>query len=159
MESNVNTVPGAPPERPEYRHWQSLSDGFLVSLVVVGPTFLLEEMWGGKPLIDRAGLVWVIPAAIMAMGFFAGGRIAGRHRQTVKGALNQGILVAALTLPLIFVADMIRRTVLNQIIPLNVLELWAGALVCSILVSGLGGISGRRRTVMARKRNQMDRFL
>ncbi|HEX3794005.1 MAG TPA: hypothetical protein VHV57_05865 [Acidimicrobiales bacterium] len=145
--------------KAEFRHWRSLSDGFLVSLIVVGPTFLVEEMWGGKPLIDRSGAVWVIPAAIMALGFFAGGRVAGRHRRNAKGAFNQGVLVAALTMPLIFIADLVRRAVLSQSITVEVLAIWVGALAAATLVGGLGGISGRRRVRLARKRNQMDRFL
>jgi threonine/homoserine efflux transporter RhtA len=159
MEPNVNAVETVPSDKPEFRHWQSLSDGFLLSLVIVGPTFLLEEMWGGKPLIDRGGVVWVAPAAVMALGFFIGGRIAGRHRRTAKGAFNQGVLVATLTIPLIFIADMVRRIVLHQNLPPEVLGFWVGALVCATLVGGLGGLSGRRRTVKAQKRRQMSRFL
>jgi hypothetical protein len=155
----VSTTKTSSEAKPVYRHWRSLSDGFLVSLVVVGPTFLVEELWRGKPLIDQGGIWWVIPGAIMAVGFFVGGVIAGRHRQHRKGAFNQGVLVAALTLSLLLVADVIRRLVLVNGLNLGVLKLWLASIAAALLVGGLGGLTGRRRTLMARKRNAMNRFI
>jgi len=152
--------PNQPASRPwhEFKHWQSLSDGFLVSIVVVGPTFLFSELWRGKPLIDRGPSLWVPAALIMAAGFFAGGAIAGRHRSTAKGAFNQGILVAGLTLTLIFLADMIRRIVLGQDIYWGVLGYWVAATAAGLLLSGLAGVCGRIQTVRAVKRSRMNRF-
>lgn len=142
-----------------YRHWQSLSDGFLVSIVVVGPTFLFEELYGGKPMIDHGGVVWLWPALIMTAGFFLGGRIAGRNRSTRAGAFRQGLLVAALTLPIIFLADLLRRAALSQhIMTGEVFYLWIGCGLLALLVGGLGAVNGRRGLAMARKRSQMQRF-
>jgi hypothetical protein len=142
----------------EFKHWQSLSDGFLLSIVIVGPTFLFAELWRGKPLIDRGPSLWLLPAFIMALGFFVGGIIAGRHRRTPKGAMNQGFLVAALVIALIFLADMIRRLVLQQSISWGVIGYWAGATAAALLVGGLGGLIGRTRTKRAVKQSQMNRF-
>jgi hypothetical protein len=141
-----------------YRHWQSLSDGFLVSIVVVGPTFLFEELYGGKPMIDHGGVVWLWPALIMAAGFFAGGRVAGRNRSSRVGAFNQGFLVAALTLPVIFMADILRRVALHQGFSWEVFYIWVGCSIAAVLVGGLGGVNGRRGLRVARKRLQMERF-
>jgi hypothetical protein len=148
-----------PGGKSPFRHWQSLGDGIVVSLVVVGPTFLVEELWRGRPLIDQGGLWWVIPAAIMAIGFFAGGTIAGRHRKSPKGAFRQGLLVASLTIVLVFIADMIRRLVLSEGMELTILGYWVAAAAAALLVGGLGGANGRRRTLRAKQRRQMDRFL
>jgi hypothetical protein len=141
-----------------YRHWQSLSDGFLLCLVIVGPTFLVEELWRGRPLIDQPGSWWLLPACIMAIGFFAGGRVAGRKRRSRRGAFNQGLLSSGLTLVMIFVADIIRRTVLSDGIPRAVFVLWVESAAAAILAGGLGGLSGRRGTLKARTRHQMQRF-
>jgi hypothetical protein len=142
-----------------YRHWRSLSDGLMYSLIIVGPTFLFAELWRGKPIIDQPGFLWVIPACIMTVGIFTGGRVAGRHRSRREGAFNQGVLVAILTIILIFVADLIRRLVLTQTVPVAVLGLWLVAAAAAILVGGVGGLSGRRSSLRAQKRSQMDRFL
>jgi hypothetical protein len=141
-----------------FRHWRSLGDGFLVSLVVVGPTFLFEELWRGKPMIDQGGFGWVVPAVIMMIGFFVGGRVTGRNRGTRSGAFLQGLLVSGLTLGLIFVADMIRRIVLTEGLSWGVMLIWFGSALGALLIAGLGGISGRRGAVVAQRRHQMDRF-
>ena len=147
-------------EKPwrQFKHWQSLSDGFLVCLIIVGPTSLFSELWRGQPVIDRGPSLWLFPAFLMAVGFFVGGIIAGRHRRTPKGAMNQGFLVAALVIALIFLADMIRRLVLQQNLSLGVLGYWVGALAAALLVGGIGGLVGRSRTKRAIKQRQMNRF-
>ena len=158
MEHDAFANEPAAGSKPQYRHWRSLSDGFLVTLIIIGPTFLFEELWRGQPLIDRGGFLWVIPAAIMGIGFFLGGMISGRHRRMTIDAFKQGLLVAALALPLLFIADLIRRFILGKGLPLNVLGIWAAAVAVVLLVSGLGGINGRRRALLARKRYEMGRF-
>jgi hypothetical protein len=144
--------------QPGFRHWQSLSDGFLVSLVVVGPTFLFEELWRGRPMIDQGGALWLIPALIMGIGFFAGGRVAGRNRRTHGGAFSLGVVVALMTLALIFLADMIRRAVLTQGLTWEVVEIWAACSFGALVVGGLGGINGRRGARLSKRRRQMERF-
>ncbi len=146
-------------EKPQFRHWRSLSDGFTVSLVVVGPSFLFEELWRGRPLIDQPGSLWLVPGAIMAIGFFMGGAIGGRHRKQAAGAFTQGLLVAALTLVLIFMADIIRRIVLHQALTIEIIGLWFAAAAGGLLVSGLGALAARRRRRRARYRAQVDRIV
>jgi len=154
----VSNGEGAPVAATGFRHWQSLSDGFLLCLVIVGPTFLVEELWRGRPVIDQPGAWWLLPAGIMAFGFFAGGRVGGRNRRARKGAFNQGLAIAGLTLVLIFVADIVRRAVLSQGFPTRVLGLWAMSGLAALVVGGLGGVHGRRSTLKARKRRQLGRF-
>jgi hypothetical protein len=158
MEPDVATAESAPKGKAQFRHWQSLSDGFLVSLVIVGPSFLFEELWRGKPMIDQGGFYWLIPGTIMALGFLVGGSIAGRHRQYAKGAFNQGLLVAGLTVVLIFIADALRRLVLSQAFTPDILGLWLALAAGALLVGGVGGAAGRRRTHRLNKRSQMNRF-
>jgi hypothetical protein len=119
---------------------------------------LFEELWRGKPMIDQGGMLWVIPALIMTVGFFVGGRVAGRNRRTQAGALTQGLLVAGLTLGMIFVADMVRRLILTQALSWTVMGLWFASALGALLVAGLGGINGRRGLRLARQRYQMERF-
>jgi hypothetical protein len=125
---------------------RKLSDGLTVSLVIVGPTFLFAELWRGTPIIDQAGQAWLIPAAIMAIGLFAGGLVAGRRRLTER-ALKQGILVGTLTVALIFIVDMVRRLTQGQGIPLGVFGLWVAAAATAMVVSGLGGLLGRQKVL------------
>jgi hypothetical protein len=158
MDHDVETSDVASSDKPQFRHWQSLGDGIIVSLVIVGPTFLFEELWRGRPLIDRGGFLWVLPAAIMGIGFLIGGIIAGRHRRQRKGSFNQGVLAAAVTLFLIFIADMIRRAVLGEAVTIPVLGIWCAWAAGALIVGGLGGLNGRHRTLQARKRRQMDAF-
>jgi hypothetical protein len=146
------------PFAPGFRHWQSLSDGFLLSIAVVGPTFLFEELWRGKPMIDQSGNLWLLPAIMMAIGFFAGGRVAGRNRSTLAGSFLQGIMVAALTVGVVFIVDMVRRLTLSQGLSPGVLALWLGCAAGALLAGGLGGINGRRGTRLAQRRYQMERF-
>jgi O-antigen/teichoic acid export membrane protein len=159
MKSDADVTKVTAQSAPAYRHWRSLSDGLLVTLVIVGPAFLFEELWRGSPLIDQGGITWLYPAIIMAIGFFVGGTVAGRHRRTKGGAFNQGALVAAITMVLIFAADMIRRMVLHQGISIGVIGIWVGACVAALVVTGIGGRYGRRRWVRLDRRRQMDRFL
>src|SRR5580658_5631767 len=107
MKTDADVTKVTPQSANSFRHWRSLSDGHLVTLVIVGPAFLFEELWRGSPLIDQSGMTWLYPAIVMAIGFFVGGTVAGRHRRTTNGAFNQGALVAAITMALIFAADII----------------------------------------------------
>ena len=153
--------PELAPERhaqPGFRHWQSLSDGFLICTAVVGPTFLFEELWRGRPIIDQGGAWWVIPALIMGVGFFAGGRVAGRNRRSYGGAFTLGVIVASVTLVLIFLADMVRRAILTQGLTWNVMAIWLACSFGALVAGGLGGMSGRRAARVAKRRRQMERF-
>src|SRR5580658_2726539 len=95
-------------DRP-YRHEWTIGLALLVGFVITCPTFLLEEFWHGRPLIDQGGIWWVLPAIVMALGFFIGGAIVGRRCRRPASAYAQGALVAAVTVWLIFMADLIRR--------------------------------------------------
>ena len=159
MEEHVDLAEWAAPPRTGFRHWQSLSDGFLVCLLVVAPSFLFEELWRGQPMIDQGGAWWLLPAIIMAVGFFVGGRVAGRNRSTRTGAFRQGLLVAALTLVMIFLADLIRRGIVGkEIVKAEVIAIWLACAFGALVVGGVGGVSGRRGALKALKRFQMDRF-
>jgi MFS family permease len=136
------------------REWETSIFGLLVSLVIVGPTFLSEETWHGAPLIDRGGALWLLPAVVMAIGFFAGGMIAGYHRQRLAGALLKGVLVGALTIGLAFAGDLARRYWLGEGLQSRVLEYWAAAAVAALVVGGLGGVSGRYLAVRSWRRRQ-----
>jgi hypothetical protein len=145
--------------KSQFRHWHSLSNGFMVSLLIVGPSFLFEELWRGRPLIDQPGKLWIVPGVIMAIGFFVGGSIGGRHRRHAGGAFNQGLVIAGLTLALIFMADMIRRGILHAPLNLTIIGVWCACAAGGLLVSGLGGVSARRRRRKQRYRAQVERVV
>jgi hypothetical protein len=128
--------------------------GFLVSLAIVGPTFWQEETWHGAPLIDRGGVLWLLPSFLMAFGFYLGGAIAGYRRRWAKVALSQGVAASTATIGVIFAADLYRRHSLGESLPALVGEYWIGALFVASLVSGLGAISGRASAVKWRHRSR-----
>jgi hypothetical protein len=138
----------------QFRVWETSFLGLLVSLLIVGPTFLSEETWHGAPLIDRGGALWLVPAVIMAIGFFAGGMIAGYRRQRLAGALLMGVFVGALTIGLAFAGDLARRYMLGEGLQHRVLEYWVAAVVAAVVVAGLGGLSGRYLSLRSWRRRR-----
>jgi hypothetical protein len=143
MQGDRATPDQAKTASARFGQWGPVALGLLVSLIVVGPTFLSEETWHGAPLIDRGGVLWLVPAIVMAIGFFVGGAIAGYQRTRLQGALLKGLLVAGLTISLAFAGDMARRFALGEGVELRVLEYWVGAVVAALLVGGLGAVNGR----------------
>ncbi len=115
-----------------FRHWQSLSDGFLVCLLVVAPSFLFEELWRGQPMIDQGGAWWLIPAIIMAVGFFAGDGWRVATGAPAPAPFARVSWWRALTLVMIFLADLIRRGIVGK----EVLKV-----ECPRHLGGLGGNS------------------
>lgn len=156
MEHEGTQAEPARREPAQFRSLQSLTLGLFVSLAIVGPTFLSEETWHGAPLIDRGGVLWLIPSAVMAFGFFIGGTIAGYRRQGYQRALLQGLFVAGLTIVLAFIGDLGRRHLLGEGLQARVLEYWIAAMVVSLVVGGLGAVAGRNRAIKVWERRQMD---
>jgi len=139
----------------QFRSWQLTGLGILVSLAIVGPTFWWEETWHGAPLIDRSGLLWLLPGVVMGLGFFLGGTTAGYRRQRVKVALLQGLVASTATIGVIFAADLHRRHSLGEGLPTLVGVFWVAALCVAGLVSGLGAVVGRSWAVKFRKNTSM----
>jgi hypothetical protein len=131
------------------RHEWTVALGLLVGFFIACPTFLIEEFWHGKPLIDQRGMGWIIPAVIMVIGFLLGGAIVGHQSRGVFSAFVHGALMGAATLLFIFIVDLIRRDVLNQRWNFGVEKLWITSAVGAILVGGLGGIIGFGRAAPA----------
>jgi hypothetical protein len=146
-------------EAPRFWHWPSLSLGLFVSLAIVGPTFLVEQTWYVAPLIDRGDLLWLLPSFVMGIGFLVGGMIAGHRCHGLKGALIQGLVVAALTVVLAFAGDLVRRHRLGEGLPLTVLAYWIAAVVAALVVGGLGGVTGRHLALRAWKRRGRAKIL
>jgi len=132
-------------------HVGSLVLGYAIGLVVAGPTFFVEEFWHGRPLIDQGGIWWVIPAAVMAIGFFVGGWLVGRRCHRLEWALVESFVVASATVFTIFAADVVRRHQLGQYLNPGVDKLWALAGVGAIVVGVLGGLTGRRYKLLGSK--------
>jgi len=158
VEQNGVSAQVARKETPQFWHWQSLGLGLFVALVIVGPTFLVEQTWHGAPLIDRGGLLWLIPSFVMAIGFFVGGMIAGHRRKGLKGALAHGLLVAALTVALAFAGDLVRRDALGEGLPVIIFGYWMAAVAVALVVGGLGGVNGRH-VLLAWKRGRRTKIL
>jgi FtsH-binding integral membrane protein len=140
----VNPLPKREPRR---RTALTFALGILVGLLVACPTFVLEEAGFGKPLIDHHRSVWwILPAAVMAVGFLLGGMIVGYRSRRASSALVLGGVVAAVTVGLIFIADLIRRHTVGKPLNYGVEKLWVLAAIGAIVVGGVGGVVGYVRT-------------
>ncbi len=49
-------------------------------LVIAVPTMVVEEEWGGRPMIEQGNLLWLVPAALVVLAFFLGGTSWGSGR-------------------------------------------------------------------------------
>jgi uncharacterized membrane protein len=133
-------------------HWHSLGDAMVLTLLVAGPTMLWEEVGQGRPMIDQPGSLWLVPAAIVSVTYFVGGAIAGRHRRRPRGALIQGVALAVSTSSIFVVVDVVRRVMLGNNQSVAVAELWLGAMGATVVVAGLGALSGRWLYIRRRAR-------
>jgi quinol-cytochrome oxidoreductase complex cytochrome b subunit len=132
---------------PPLRRARHFGLGVLVGLVVACPTFVIEEAAFGKPLIDHyRSAWWVVPAAIMALGFLVGGMIGGSQSRRAENAFVAGGLVAAVTVGLIFIADLLRRHSVGKPLNVGVEKLWVLAAIGAIVAGGIGGVIGYFRT-------------
>jgi hypothetical protein len=87
----------------------------------------------------------------MALGFFLGGMVAGYPRRRVRKAVWQGVVASTATILVIFVADLYRRHLHGESLPVLVVVYWIGALCVAGGVSGLGAFYGRARAIALRR--------
>jgi hypothetical protein len=116
-----------------------------VCFLIAGPALLASFI-----LRDQRERSWVPLLVVGALGFLIGGAIAGRHRRTKRGAIEQGVGVAILTASVIVLADIIRCLVLGKGFSLSTLGLWIGVEVGSIILASIGGLIGRNRYLRSR---------
>ena len=141
-----------PPGRRRTIHWHSLRDAVLLTLLVAGPTMWWEEVWRGRPMIDQPGSLWLVPAAIVTVTYFVSGVIAGRHRRRPGGALIQGVFLALSTSSIFVIVDVIRRVMVGKNQSVAVADLWLAAMGATVVVAGLGALSGRWLHIRRRPR-------
>ncbi|MGH9081941.1 MAG: hypothetical protein ACRDY3_09550 [Acidimicrobiales bacterium] len=128
--------------------------GLALTMVVSVPTLVIAEDWHGHPLIDQGGLGWMVPGAVVALAFLAGGALAGRAGRRAAGALTRGIGVGALAVLLLLAADIARRLLMNPTLPAGVVAYWmdgaAAALFMALVGSAIGHGWARARIGRAR---------
>ena len=127
--------------------------GLVLTLVVAVPTLAVAEDWHGRPLIDQGGLAWLVPAIVVALAFFAGGALAGRHGTSIGRALAEGLWVAVPAVLALLAADAVRRLAVNPNLPGGVVGYWAAGATASILFAVAGAASGQR-TASRRRTDQ-----
>jgi ABC-type multidrug transport system permease subunit len=145
MEEEAQISGDTSDQPPSSIQGNSLSNGLLIAIAIVGPTFLFAELWRGKPIIDQSGHWWLIPAFIMAAGFLIGASVAGQAEKSASAAIKQGASLASVTLVLTFLVDLVRRATLGQWISWAVIRLWVAAAAAALVVGGIGGLMGQWR--------------
>jgi multisubunit Na+/H+ antiporter MnhB subunit len=108
-------------------------------------------------MIDQDGYLWMLPTVIVVAAYFFGGAIAGRHRRRPSGALIQAGALAVSTSLMLIIADIGRRLILGQSLPLAVAGLWLAAFVATIVIAVLGALFGRWVYRMRRTRLSVTR--
>ncbi len=117
--------------------------GLVLTLVVAVPTLALAEDWHGRPLIDQGGLTWLVPAFVVALAFFAGGALAGRHGGSLGRALAEGLWMAVPAVLVLLAADAVRRLVMNPTLPGGVVAYWVEGAAASVLFALAGSATSR----------------
>ena len=130
--------------------WACALQGFALALVVAAPTLAVEEDWHGRPMIDQAGHLWIVPTLIVAAAFAAGGAVTTRRTVELWRALLQGLMVGAVVAGILLLADVVRRALHDQSVSAGVLRLWIEAAVLSTVIASLGGAIGYLRATRQR---------
>lgn len=115
--------------------------GLLVALGVAVPALAWAES-GRVPMIDRHGELWVLPAALVVAGVFAGGLRAGHREVRLTSALAVGATVGTLCTAVLLAADLVRRGVLGHGVPEGVALLWLDGALVTIVVALCGAVAG-----------------
>lgn len=96
-------------------------------------------------MIDDAGMWWLLPAAVVAAAFVAGGAVSVRRplrgralMQRATGAAA-GALVAGAAAAVLVGADGVRRLLFNPTLPGGVVHYWLEAAAVAIVAGALGG--------------------
>ncbi len=124
--------------------------GIGVTLIVAAPTLVIEEDWHGRPMIDQPGHLWVVPALVVAAAFALGGALGARGLVELWRALWHGLLVGVVSAGLLFLADVVRRAMADQVTPRGVWRLWIEGVAVSVVLASLGGAVSYLRAIRRR---------
>lgn len=118
--------------------WRSLSDGFIVSFLITGPTLLASLV-----LRDQREPAWKGLIVVAAVGLLIGGGVAGRYRRRRSGALLQGAALGFLTSTIVLVANLVRVLMLGKGLSTHSVALWLGIELESVALGAVGALLGR----------------
>ena len=103
-------------------------------------------------LRDQHQPAWKALLVLAALGFLAGGAVAGRHRRKRAGALWQGAVLGGLTVLVILVANAVRVGVVGDRVAFHTVGLWVGIGASSIVIASIGAVIGRNRYLHSRRK-------
>jgi hypothetical protein len=114
-------------------------------LVIAVPTMVVEEEWGGRPMIEQGNLLWLVPAALVILAFFLGGRLVGKRTRSPSSAPVAGAMVGIVATATLLLGGYVRRHwILHEVYWADVLRLWIGATIAAVAVAVAGACHGRR---------------
>jgi hypothetical protein len=136
-----------PPERVASRElgtkWAEIALPTCLVLIVSIPVMIVEEDWHGRPMIDEATHLWILPAFLVASAFLFGGAFAGFRGPSV--AVAHAVPAASFASAILLLGAILRRFwVVHEGVPIAVVHLWCLGIIGTLMLSLIGSLLGRR---------------
>ncbi len=124
---------------------QALVPSVALILVIAVPTMVVEEEWRGRPMIEQGNFLWLVPATLVVLAFFLGGRLAGKRTRSSSSALAAGTMVGIMATATLLLGGIVRRHwILHEVYWADVVRLWIGAAIAAVAIAIAGAYHGRR---------------
>lgn len=123
--------------------WVDIGQPIFLVLLVSIPVMIVEEEWGGRPMIDDGTHLWFLPAFLVASAFLLGGVLTGFR--SPRRALVYAGAVGGVALAVLLLAASLRRVwIAHEGTQNAVLFLWALGAAVTVTLSLVGSLFGRR---------------
>jgi len=123
--------------------WAEIALPTCLVLIVSIPVMVVEEDWHGRPMIDQATHLWILPAFLVASAFLLGGALAGFRGPST--AVSHAVPAASFALVILLLGAVVRRFwVVHEGVPNAVVLLWCLGIIGALLLSLIGSLFGRR---------------
>ncbi len=123
--------------------WADIALPTCLMLIVSIPVMVVEEDWHGRPMIDQATHLWILPAFLVASAFLLGGALAGFRSPST--AMAHAVSAASFALAVLLLGAVVRRFwVVHEGLPNTVALLWCLGTIGALMLSVIGSSLGRR---------------
>lgn len=128
---------------PRGMKWAEVALPTCLVLAVSIPAMVLEEDWHGRPMIEQATHLWILPAFLVASAFLFGGARAGFRCPST--AVAHAFAAASFALVILLLGAEFRRLwIVHEGVPIAVVRLWCLGVIGALMLSLIGSLLGRR---------------